>query len=279
MTLPEMTEELARFVVDNPNNAIQASYALNSNAVGMPYYEVPLMGCAAAEDPIFAQFQNDPVIIGPMFRLPEQWLPGAKSVISFFLPFTKEIRDSNRDNLPEPSGEWLHGRAEGQNFLMEVCERIARLLREEGYEAVIPAGHPDFCTNRDPNRIALGQPMYTSTWSERHVAFAAGLGTFSLTKHLITEKGVCGRFGSVITTAPFAPTLRTYTDPYEYCTFCGACIRRCPVDAIHLKTGKDMIACTAFMDINKATYAPRHGCGKCQLSIPCETERPKGYRK
>ena len=163
--------------------------------------------------------------------------------------------------------------------MMEVCERIARLLREEGYEAVIPAGHPDFCTNRDPNRIALGQPMFTSTWSERHVAFAAGLGTFSLTKHLITEKGVCGRFGSVITTAPFAPTPRTYTDPYEYCTFCGACIRRCPVGAIHLKTGKDMIACTAFMDINKATYAPRHGCGKCQLSIPCETERPKGYRK
>ena len=75
MTLPEMAEELARFVIDNPNNAIQASYALNSNAVGMPYYEVPLMGCAAAEDPIFVQFQNDPVIIGPMFRLPEQWLP------------------------------------------------------------------------------------------------------------------------------------------------------------------------------------------------------------
>ena len=162
---------------------------------------------------------------------------------------------------------------------MEVCERIAQLLREEGYEAVIPAGHPDFCTNRDPNRIALGHPMFTSTWSERHVAFAAGLGTFSLTKQKKKKKGVCGRFGSVITTAPFAPTLRTYTDPYEYCTFCGACIRRCPVDAIHLKTGKDMIACTAFMDINKATYAPRHGCGKCQLSIPCETERPKGYRK
>lgn len=274
MTLQMITEKLAQFVTEHPDNAIQASYALDPNLVGTTYYEAPLLGCADAEDPLFLQFQTDPIILGPMFRLPEQWLPGAKSVISFFLPFTKEIRDSNRDNLEAPSEAWLHGRAEGQDFLMEVCEHLARWLREEGYEAVIPAGHPDFHTNRDPNRLALGQPMFTSSWSERHVAFAAGLGTFSLTKHLITEKGVCGRFGSVITTAPLTPTPRSYTEPYEYCTFCGACTRRCPVNAIHVDTGKDMVTCAAFMDINKATYAPRHGCGKCQLELPCTTRRP-----
>ena len=274
MTLQTITEKLATFVTEHPDNAIQASYALNPTLVGMPFYEAPLLGCAAADDPLFLQFQTDPVIIGPMFRLPEQWLSGAKSVISFFLPFTKEIRDSNQDNLGEPSEAWLHGRAEGQDFLMEVCEQLAHWLREEGYEAVIPAGHPDFCTNRDPNRLALGQPMFTSSWSERHVAFAAGLGTFSLTKHLITEKGVCGRFGSVITTAPLTPTVRPYTDPYEYCSFRGACTRRCPVNAIHAETGKDMVTCASFMDINKATYAPRHGCGKCQLDLPCTTRIP-----
>ena len=275
MTLQEITEKLAKFVAEHPNNAIQPSYALDPNLVGMPYYEGPLMGCDAADDPLFLQFQTDPVIIGPMFRLPEQWLPGAKSVISFFLPFTKEIRLSNQDNLEEPSEAWLHGRAEGQNFLIKVCEQLAQWLREEGYEAVVPAGHPDFKTNRDPERWAVGQPLFTSTWSERHVAFAAGLGTFSLTKHLITEKGVCGRFGSVITTAPIAPTPRAYSEPYEYCTFCGACTRRCPVIAIRVDTGKDMLACAAFMDKNKATYAPRHGCGKCQLELPCTTRRPK----
>jgi len=274
MTLQTMAEQLAEFVTENPNNAIQTSYALDPNLAGIPYFEAPLLGCALADDPLFVQFQSDPVIIGPMFRLPQQWLPGAKSIISFFLPFTEEIRSSNYDNLGEPSEAWLHGRAEGQNFLMEVCRQLVQWLEEEGYEAVIPAGHPDFCTNRDPNRVALGQPMFTSNWSERHVAFVAGLGTFSLTKHLITEKGVCGRFVSVITTAPLTPTPRPYSDPYEYCTFCGACTRRCPVNAIHVDTGKDMMTCAAFMDKNKATYAPRHGCGKCQLKLPCTTRRP-----
>ena len=275
MTLQTMAERMTQFVTENPNNAIQASYSLDPCLVGTPYFEAPLIGCACADDPLFRQFQSDPVIIGPMFRLPEEWLPGAKSVISFFLPFTEEIRNSNFDNLEEPSEAWLHGRAEGQNFLMEVCHQLVQWLGEEGYESVIPAGHPDFRTNRDPNRLALGQPMFTSNWSERHVAFAAGLGTFSLTKHIITEKGVCGRFGSVITTAPLTPTIRPYSDPYEYCTFCGACTRRCPVNAIHVDTGKDMVTCATFMDKNKATYTPRHGCGKCQLKLPCTTRRPR----
>ena len=275
MTLEVMTESLSQFVAKHPDNAIQASYALEPDMVGLRFFEAPLMGCAGADDPLFLQFQNDPVVIGPMFRLPEQWLPGAKSVISFFLPYTEEIRNTNQDDLSKPSGEWLHARVEGQDFLMEVCEQIVQWLRAEGYEAVVPAGHPDFRTQRDPERFAKGQPYYTSTWSERHVAFAAGLGTFSLTKHLITEKGVCGRFGSVITTAPITPTPRPYTDPYEYCTFCGACTRRCPLGAIHVDTGKDMLACTAYMEEIRAKYAPRHGCGKCQLELPCTTRRPK----
>ena len=144
MTLQAITEELTRFITEHSNNVIQSSYALDSGLVGMHFFEAPLLGCAAADDPLFLRFQTDPVIIGPMFRLPEQWLPGAKSVISFFLPFTKEIRDSNVEPLEEPSTAWLHGRKEGQEFMMEACEQVARWLREGGYEAVIPAGHPDF---------------------------------------------------------------------------------------------------------------------------------------
>ena len=274
MTLQTLTDNLIRFVAESPENAIGASYALDPALVGMPYFDAPLVGCAAAEDPIFSQFQSDPAIIGPMFRLPEQWLPGAKSVISFFMPFTEAIRQTNQDDLSRPSDAWLHGRAEGQDFLMAACQQVAAWLQAEGYDSVIPAGHPDFCSNRDPQRLALGYPMFTSNWSERHVAFAAGLGTFSLTKHLITEKGVCGRFGSVITTAPLTPTPRPYTEPYEYCTFCGACTRRCPVNALNVQTGKDMVACSEFAYKQRERFAPRHGCGKCQLALPCTTKIP-----
>ena len=98
---------------------------------------------------------------------------------------------------------------------------------------------------------------------------------FEVTENLAgISTAFCGRFGSVITTAPLEPTPRPYTDPYEYCTFCGACTRRCPVNAMDVATGKNMPACVAFTDKHKVTYAPRHGCGKCQLKLPCTTKRP-----
>lgn len=279
ITLELITKSLTEFLSENPNNAIQASYALDKSLVGIPFFESPLVASAAADDPIFDKFKNDPAIIGPAFILPNEWLPGAKSVISFFLPFTEEFRNSNKSVVSGPSHAWCHGRKEGQQFLMLGCEHIAKVLRNAGYEAIIPAGDPrceSFC---DSGKVAMGQPMYVSTWSERHVAFAAGLGTFGLTKYLITEKGACGRLGSIITTAPIEVTPRPYTEPYEYCTFCGACARRCPVNAISREKGKDMMACSARLNEIGKNYTPKHGCEKCQIDLPCTTKIPKKLNK
>jgi len=79
---------------------------------------------------------------------------------------------------------------------------------------------------------------------------------------------------SVITDAPFPATPRPYSEPYEYCTFCGACAHRCPVDAISAERGKDIVLCSDYIDHTEIAYAPRYGCGKCQLSVPCETGIP-----
>lgn len=274
MTLETLAQSLTGFVLYDKENTIQPEYALKPELVGISYYDAPLVGCADGNDPIFRQFREDPKIIGPELRLPEQWLPGARSVVSFFLPYTKEIRDSNRSDITAPSDAWLHARVEGQAFLMKTCEVLAARLREAGYQAVIPAASSDFAFSLDPGKLSRGEPVYVSNWSERHAAFAAGLGTFGLSKHLITEKGVCGRFGSVITDAPLTPTPRPYTEPYEYCTFCGACVRRCPVDAISVEAGKNNLTCGAFVDDTRVTFAPRYGCGKCQLNVPCESRIP-----
>lgn len=274
MTLAELRERLTKAVLESPKNAICADYALRPELAGTPYYDAPLVGCAAAEDSLFAQFRNDPKIYGQDLRLPGEWLPGAVSVVSFFLPFSEKVRGSNTPNLEEPSDEWLHGRIEGQAFLEELCRTVAGWLESEGYQAVIPAIHEDFGIHREPARKALGEPVFASNWSERHAAFAAGLGTFSLSKHIITEKGVCGRFGSVITDAPLEITPRPYTEPYEYCTFCGACIRRCPVKAI-LPEGKDVQLCSDYVDDTRRRHAPRYGCGKCQLAVPCTDRIPR----
>jgi len=58
---------------------------------------------------------------------------------------------------------------------------------------------------------------WTSTWSERHIAFAAGLGTFSLTRAVITSKGCNVRFASLVTNAPLEVTPRKNNDPTANC--------------------------------------------------------------
>lgn len=276
MTLLDLERQLAAFVEEDPGNRIEESYALRPEYIGTQIYEAPLIGCAEASDPLFAYMKQRADIYGPTLRLPEEWLPGAASVVSFFLPFSKAVRDSNRCDLSRPSDIWLHGRAEGQAFLNRAATYLAELLREAGGQAVIPATDPAFSVLRDPSRADRGEPPYVSNWSERHAAFTAGLGTFSLSKHLITEKGVCGRFGSVITDLPLPVTPRPYTDPYEYCTFCGACRKRCSVNAIGPQE-KDNRICSDFQRQMLAVFTPRHGCGKCQLNVPCETCRPKKH--
>lgn len=79
-----------------------------------------------------------------------------------------------------------------------------------------------------------------SNWSERHIAFVAGLGTFGLSKSLITKRGCAGRYGSVITSLPFKSIRREYDGVYDYCSMCGECIARCPSGAI-TKEGKTFL--------------------------------------
>ena len=276
MTVLELEYRLAGFLAEDPDNRVTEAYALLPEHVGAPLYESPLLGCAAADDPLFQYMKQRADIYGPTLRLPGEWLPGAVSVVSFFLPFSKAVRDSNRDDLRNPSALWLYARTEGQAVLDHAAMYLAELLQEAGGRISIPSLDPAFSVLRDPARAERGEPPYVSNWSERHAAFTAGLGTFSLSKHLITEKGVCGRFSSVITDLPLPVTPRPYTDPYEYCTFCGACRKRCIVDAIGPQE-KDNRICSDYQHQTLARFSPRHGCGKCQLSVPCESRRPKRH--
>ena len=92
-----------------------------------------------------------------------------------------------------------------------------------------------------------------STWSERHAAYAAGLGTFGLCDGLITPLGKAVRCGSVIARIPIQPSSRPYQDHHAYCLFyskgiCGKCIDRCPVGAI-TKDGHDKSKCQHYVDL------------------------------
>ncbi len=235
---------------------------------GRQIYNQPLFGYGDAGDPLFDEYKKAN-IVGEGFLAPCEWLKDAKSVISFFLPFTETVKSSNASDRTEPSVEWLHGRWEGQIIIDKLSQHLAAALKNAGFEAVIPSLDSRFRAYRNLNGLPL-----TSSWSERHVAYICGLGTFGLSKGLITERGIAGRFGSVVTTAPFEPSARKYREIYEYCTMCGACARRCPANAITVEKGKDQFVCQAFVEGTRAKYNPMYGCGKCQVSVPCQNGIP-----
>jgi len=211
---------------------------------------------------------------------PEEWLPGAETAVSLFLPFTARVRDANRRDMAWPADEWLHARIEGQAFQVKICRFAEDLLKNEGFAALSPMVDPRLSSRSPSTNDKTRQDFYTTNWSERHAAYAAGLGTFGLSKGLITAKGVAGRFLSVITSARFPPTGRPYKGVYDYCVFCGACAANCPVGAISREAGKAHHPCSDFLDAVKAKLnevqqrATYYGCGKCQVGVPCEDRAP-----
>lgn len=283
MLKKELTARIAQFVETSPQNRVRDADAIYPELAGLRLFESPLIGISSALDPLYTEDFKREGVISPDYRSPCEWLPGAKSVISFFLPFTEEVRRSNRtkkdapyqENLLQPaSAAWLHGRIEGQNMINALTDYIQELLTEAGMENICPT---------TSGQLRMITP-YISTWSERHAAYASGLGTFGLSKGLITAKGMAGRFGSVITSGEFPADERPYSDPFEYCTMCGTCQSRCPVEAIRIERGcalgKDQTVCGPYINGNRLPpHGPkgivRYGCGKCQAAVPCESRIPR----
>jgi len=130
--------------------------------------------------------------------------------------------------------------------------------------------------------------LYASTWSERHAAYADGLGTFGLSDGLITPRGKAMGAGSIVANIVIEPTPRLYTDHHAYCLFysgdgCRGCIDRCPIGAI-AEEGHDKRACRLYVNMTRE-YVSRHygfegyGCGFCQTDVPCESGIPKKLLK
>jgi epoxyqueuosine reductase len=160
------------------------------------------------------------------------------------------------------------------------------LLESLGYRAVAPELADFYKYQKLPSG-------YVYNWSHRHIAYAAGLGTFSLNDGFITTKGIAMRCGSVVTDAAIKPTTRTSRGYLDNCLFyrdgsCMRCARRCPAGAIS-ELGHDKNKCREFLftrqkEIVKELgreegYIGRYlGCGLCQTKVPCEAKIPPGIK-
>ena len=196
---------LARHLAESGGNYVDEAVALRPELASMRMYERALVGVARADDPCFDTLSADGVI-GAHFMPPRSWLPEARSVVSVFLTFTRQVNASNAALAEWPSDEWLHARIEGQTYINSLMHDLAEELVRRGYPSVAPSLDPRFSSvTRSQGDGRFANKSFTSVWSERHVAYACGLGTFGLAKGIITEAGAAGRLGSVVTTLPSLP--------------------------------------------------------------------------
>lgn len=276
ITIESITAALSEAVRSSEHNYVSESMALTPEDVGKRLYDDPIIAIGSADDPMWEDMKA-PQAVGTLFRTPKEWLPQGRCVVSYFAPFSDFVVEGNKKDRIEVGNGWLYARVEGQAFLTEINHFLEQWFESQGVKALSPYASEEFkyvfeagsCDDITDKSLS-----FTSNWSERHVAFICGLGTFGLSKGLITRRGVAGRFGSVIVDAPLEVTPRPYTEIYEYCTMCGACMR-CPGEAITLAEGKSHTLCSAYVNTMRVKYAPRFGCGKCQVNVPCERGMPK----
>jgi epoxyqueuosine reductase QueG len=257
------------------------------------YWDEPLVGFASGNDPLFFDYKT---IIGSFHLTPREMIAAALrekdrtlllsemeqiSVIAWILPAAEDIRQSNRKEDKFPSKLWSYARHLGEDFNQALRKHVVGYLEDLGYVAVAPLLLPSFQSFRDEK---VG---WASSWSERHAAYACGLGTFSLNDGFITAKGMAIRVGSVVTLLKLTPSEKKYQYPKENCLVfrnekCGKCIPRCPAGAITEK-GHDKDKCREYIHSEPLVAKHQeyglegspHACGLCQTRVPCESSIPR----
>ncbi|MCP4574750.1 MAG: epoxyqueuosine reductase [Deltaproteobacteria bacterium] len=271
------------FIATSPRNTME-------DESGEAAWDDVLVGFASGADPIWQQYKE---YIGAFHWTPwevytqhsprEPATPDELTVISWVLPQRKMVREANRRARKFPAEQWARIRVFGEAFNVALRHHVVQRLGENGHMAIPPMLVPNWAI------VKSKRFSYASSWSERHAAHAAGLGTFGLCDGLITQKGKALRAGSVIAKISIEPTPRPYADHRAYCLFfaegtCGKCIDRCPVRAI-TEAGHDKEKCRQHLARSREYVAKTYrfegyGCGLCQVGVPCEATIPvKSARK
>ncbi|MGI5939771.1 MAG: epoxyqueuosine reductase [Thermoleophilia bacterium] len=200
------------------------------------------------------------------------------TVISWALCQSEAVRATNRAESLHPSEAWTRACLFGQENNVKLHRALLAALNDAGYAAIAPSLLPEWQQRPSPDYGPA------PTWSERHVAYASGLGTFGLSGGLITARGKAHRLGSVIVRAHIPATPHAYDGPFDYCLFlsrglCGRCATRCPVGSINT-SGRDKDACARHLGTTNREYVESHfglvgsACGLCQTGVPCEAGIP-----
>jgi hypothetical protein len=274
---------VSEFVKESPKNSLQRQPDEKA-------WDEPLVGFSSGADPLYAAYKD---LIGedhwtPLeifsIKFPDAVVsPDDLTVISWILPQREPAKAENRRENFYPSTRWIQARFPGEEFNNCLRRHVVQELGSNGVISVAPILLPEWSWGKSPKYV------YASKWSERHAAYAAGLGTFGLCDGLITAKGKAHRAGSVVANLTVPATARPYEDHHAYCLFffdgsCTGCRERCPVGAIS-EAGHDKLKCWEHTVGTCGKYVKEnygfdgYGCGLCQTAVPCESGIPKKILK
>ena len=218
-------------------------------------YRTPLVAFSAANDEKYSDLKK---IIGEWHLNPNELLPDAKSLISYFVPFTKEVVAGPK-TAKYSSSIWEEAYLIVNKYFDHINEAISRYLTNHGFFVkTIKATH-----TYDPKDMQ-------SMWSHRSAAAIANLGDFGINRMLITEKGCGGRFCTVITSAPLTAGREKFENKCLYIKngSCGLCLKACPIDALTTNSF-DKFACqTELKRNNEKGDFGADTCGKCISVCP-----------
>ena len=248
-------------------------------------FDPPLVGFSSGLDPLYDEYKSH---IGSFYFTPlelfaksfpgKQYTAEGLTVVSWIIPSTAATRREHGAQERYPSERWVRTRDLGEKFNNAIRTHVVEQLKAAGIKAVAPLLAPQWA------RYSEGPYGPCSNWSERHAAYAAGLGTFGLCDGLITPVGKAVRIGSVIAAIQIPPSTRPYDDHHAYClhfteNICRRCIPRCPVKALS-EEGHDKKRCMQYTEQTMNKYIREeygfetYACGLCQCDVPCTDKIP-----
>ncbi len=264
-------------------NEIKAFVAAENAVCSMgAIWQEPIVGFADAGSEYICDLKT---IVHPEHQMPEEVMADAKTIICYFVPFEKWMAESNsREAMASP--QWAESYELTNAMMASLNEHLIETIHKLGYEAKIA-----------PEAAVFYRDEVISHWSFRHMAYAAGLGTFGLNNMLITDKGCSGRYNCLVTNLELEVNSPKKEEACLYIKngTCGACMVKCPAGAIS-SDGFDRHKCYEQCLKNAAVYTEfgssyagsyedgvqqdetdNYGsevCGKCIAGMPCAHRIP-----
>ena len=189
-------------------------------------------------------------------------MPSCKTVVSFFVPFTKKVVESNRYDK-EVSYIWAKTYYECNKMINNLTGELVEYLKDfNATAATVQATH------------GFDEQLLKGQWSHKSAAYIAGLGELGVHSLLITEKGCAGRLGTVFLDIDIEASKKQISEKspclYYLNGSCLECVDNCPTNALSIDDlnralcyEKCLLADNIYTDLG-----PCDSCGKCSIG-PC----------